>query len=67
MAAVHRLIKLLVDKETFCFSSIKRTRRSFVAKRCDEEILLGMDKPDGNDVVSMFRPDMFESGEKELP
>ena len=66
VSAVRRLIEVWVRKEVFCLSSIKRAMRSFVGLR-EGGIVDTFVKPDGNDVRSMFRADMFESGAEELP
>jgi hypothetical protein len=65
--AVRRLIETLVDKQVFCFSSIKRAVKTFVDEREEGRGVVHLDKPDGNDVRAMFRADMFESGAERLP
>ena len=66
ISAVKRLIEVWVEKEVFCLSSVKRAMRSFVGLR-EGVVVDTLVKPDGNDVRSMFRADMFESGAEELP
>ena len=50
LAAVKRLVSLWIKKEIFCFSSVKRAMKSFLAGREGREIFCGMEKPDCNSV-----------------
>jgi hypothetical protein len=66
VSAIKRLVEVWVKKEVFCLASIKRAMKLFVGLR--EGVLADtFIKPDGNDVRSMFRADMFESGAEMLP
>ena len=66
--AVKSLLRMMVEKGVFTLNHIKRGMKEYLLQQTSgSSSWVGMIKPNGLEVKELFRPDMFESGDKLLP
>jgi hypothetical protein len=65
--AVRQFIKHLVAEERFSLTDIKRGMHHYLLQTSSATVELGHMKPNGLHVQEMFDPEMFRSGDVELP